>query len=203
MEKLAKESPKEKLHYVDNKEFLKHMKAHISAVHKAKRDSEPLPQVSDFIGLCIMNIANKLANKPNFVNYPFRDEMIADGIENCFMYLNNFNPKKSNNPFAYFTQIIFFAFVRRIQKEKKHLYTKYKMIENTLLHEVPDGDGPQVTKYGSDESDAFMHEFVENFEKGREKKKKARKKKRKEKNSLEEIIDSDESEDTVEDDDGT
>ena len=59
--------------------------------------------------------------------------MICDGIENCFMYINNFNPKKSLNPFAYFTQIIYYAFLRRIQKEKKQLYTKHKMLENSML----------------------------------------------------------------------
>lgn len=184
----AKISKQDKLHYVDNKKFLRHMKEHVKLVRKHKREKLPPPQVSDFIGLCIVNIANKLANRPNFINYPFRDEMISDGIENCLQYLNNFNPRKSNNPFAYFTQIIYFAFVRRIQKEKKHLYTKYKLIENTLLHEVPEMEGVQgPTKYGNEHSDAFMHEFVENFEKGREKKKK-RARKRKEESNLESLI---------------
>ena len=59
--------------------------------------------------------------------------MISDGVENCLQYIDNFNPDKSKNPFAYFTQIIYFAFLRRIQKEKKYLYTKYKASENTNL----------------------------------------------------------------------
>ena len=54
--------------------------------------------------------------------------MISDGVENCLQYLDNFNPTKSNNPFAYFTQIIYYAFVRRIQKEKKQVKVKQKMI---------------------------------------------------------------------------
>lgn len=160
-----------KLHYVNNAEFLKHMKEHITAVKEAKRSKDPLPRVSDYIGECIVNIANKLANKPNFMNYPFREEMISDGIENSLQYLNNFDPNKSSNPFAYFTQIIYYAFVRRIQKEKKQLYTKYRMIEESLLHDIHDVENVSASKYGSDQADANMHEFVENFEKSRELKK--------------------------------
>lgn len=173
-----------KLHYVNNAEFLKHMKEHIAAVNKAKREKKPIPRVSDYIGECIVNIANKLANKPNFMNYPFREEMIGDGIENCFQYMNNFNPKKSSNPFAYFTQIIYYAFVRRIQREKKHLYTKFKLIEESLIHEIADNEHLHQTKYGSDYADMNMHEFVENFEKSQEIKKnktKANKKPKKKK----------------------
>jgi hypothetical protein len=70
-----------------------------------------------------------LSQKPNFANYPFKEEMIGDGIENCLMYAHNFNPRKSKNPFSYFTQIIYFAFLRRIEKEKKQAYVKLKMTE--------------------------------------------------------------------------
>lgn len=162
----------DKKHYVNNPEFLKEMKIHIAAVNKAKRSKAPMPQVSNYIGECIVSIANKLANKPNFVNYPFREEMISDGIENSLQYLNNFNPKKSSNPFAYFTQIIYFAFVRRIQKEKKQLATKYRLIEESLLDLSGESDGINSNgKYGSDYADANMHEFLQNFEKSQAEKK--------------------------------
>ena len=83
-----------------------------------------------------MKIATRLSHKPNFINYSFRDEMICDGIENCMQYIDNFNPEKSNNPFAYFTQIIYFAFLRRIDKEKKQPYIKFKMSERLNLDEA-------------------------------------------------------------------
>lgn len=175
-------------HYVNNAELLKHMKVYVKSVRAAKRNKLQKPQIPDFIGECILAIANKLANKPNFMNYPFRDEMIADGIENTLMYIDNFDPRKSSNPFAYFTQIIYWAFVRRIQKEKKHLYTKYKMIEEKLTHDMNEEDHTFLTQYGSDYSDNYMHEFVENFEKGKEAKKlKAKKKKELD---LDDVIDS-------------
>lgn len=193
---VKEETTKRKLHYVNNPEFLKEMKLHIAAVKKAKKKGDPTPQVSNYIGECIVSIANKLANKPNFVNYPFREEMISDGIENSLQYLNNFNPKKSSNPFAYFTQIIYFAFVRRIQREKKHLATKYRIIEESLIDLAGDTDGINSSqKYGSDYADANMHEFLQNFEKSQEEKKrkiKSSKKKAQKKVGFEKLVTEDE-----------
>ena len=83
-----------------------------------------------------LKIATHLSYKPNFVNYMFRDDMISDGIENCVQYIHNFDPAKSKNPFAYFTQIIHYAFLRRIQKEKKQLDIKNKIIEKTGFDEL-------------------------------------------------------------------
>ena len=117
-----------KEHYVNNKEFLQAMIEYRKMVNKAKRNKQPKPPVTDYIGSCFLKIANHLSYRPNFINYTFRDDMISDGIENCLQYLDNFNPKTSNNPFAYFTQIIYYAFVRRIQKEKKQVTIKNRLI---------------------------------------------------------------------------
>ena len=118
-------------HYVNNKEFLAAMVEYRKSVNKAKRKKQPKPPVTDYIGSCFLKIANHLSYRPNFINYTYRDDMISDGIENCLQYLDNFNPDKSNNPFAYFTQIIYYAFVRRIQKEKKQTVIKQKMIADS------------------------------------------------------------------------
>ena len=93
-----------------------------------KTKQQQKPPVTDYIGECFLKIANHLSYRPNFINYTFRDDMISDGIENCLQYLDNFNPVKSQNPFAYFTQIIYYAFIRRIQKEKKQTIIKHKLI---------------------------------------------------------------------------
>jgi len=122
-------------HYVNNAEFLEAMKTYKKAVNKAKREKLDKPPVTDYIGSCFLKIANHLSYRPNFINYTFRDDMISDGIENCLQYLDNFDPAKSKNPFAYFTQIIYFAFIRRIQKEKKQTNIKYKMIEQGGIDE--------------------------------------------------------------------
>jgi DNA-directed RNA polymerase specialized sigma subunit len=116
-------------HYVNNKEFLAAMVEYKKLVNKAKREGKKDPRVPDYIGECFLKIANHLSYRPNFINYTYRDDMISDGIENCLQYLNNFNPDTSNNPFAYFTQIIYYAFIRRIQKEKKQTTIKQRMIQ--------------------------------------------------------------------------
>ena len=121
------------VHYVNNKEFLAAMVEYRNKVLAAKAEGRQKPRVPNYIGECFVKIANHLAYKANFINYTYRDEMVGDGIENCLMYFENFDVSKSSNPFAYFTQIIYFAFLRRIQKEKKQLEIKNKIIESKKL----------------------------------------------------------------------
>ena len=118
------------VHYVDNKEFLEAMIEFKEICNDAKEKEIERPPVSNYIGECFLKIATHLSYKPNFINYTYREDMISDGIENCLQYVENFNPEKSKNPFAYFTQIIYYAFLRRIAKEKKQTHVKNKMIEN-------------------------------------------------------------------------
>ena len=125
-----------KEHYVNNKEFLAAMVEYRKSVNEAKKAGKDKPPVTDYIGSCFLKIANHLSYRPNFINYTFRDDMISDGIENCLQYLDNFNPSKSKNPFAYFTQIIYFAFVRRIQKEKKQVTIKQKLIMDNNYDDI-------------------------------------------------------------------
>jgi hypothetical protein len=116
-------------HYIDNQQFFEEMREWKTLVNAADKAGTPHPPVTHYIGECFMKIAENLSRKPNFINYPYRDEMISDGIENCLLYAYNFDPSKSKNPFSYFTQIIYYAFLRRIQKEKKQAYIKLKKIE--------------------------------------------------------------------------
>ena len=118
-------------HYVNNKEFLAALEVYIAQVNRAKLNDKEPPQIPRYIGECFLKIANHLSYKPNFVNYMFKDDMICDGIENCVRYIHNFNPEKSKNPFAYFTQIIYYAFLRRIQKEKRQLEIKNKILDKS------------------------------------------------------------------------
>ena len=123
-------------HYVNNKEFLAAIVEYKEKVALAAEKGEAKPRITRYIGECFLKIATHLSFKPNFVNYMFKDDMVCDGIENCVQYINNFNPEKSKNPFAYFTQIIHYAFLRRIQKEKKQLEIKTKIIERSGYEEV-------------------------------------------------------------------
>ena len=133
-------------HYVDNKKFLEAMVIYRDKVNSAKENNRKKPDVTNYIGECFLKIANHLSYRPNFINYTYRDDMISDGIENCLQYMNNFDPAKSTNPFAYFTQIIYYAFIRRIQKEKKQTLVKQKMIQNAGVENIMDqleGDDSQ------------------------------------------------------------
>ena len=137
---------KEKPHYVDNKKFLEAMIEYRDKCEKAEKQGRKKPEVTNYIGECFLKIANHLSYRPNFINYTFRDDMISDGIENCLQNMNNFNPDKSKNPFAYFTQIIYYAFIRRIQKEKKQIQIKSKLIANAGVENMMDqlqGDDQQ------------------------------------------------------------
>ena len=121
---------KKSVHYIDNKEFHKAMIEWKELCKEAEEAGEEKPPVTNYIGECFLKIANGLSYRPNFINYTYRSEMVSDGIENCLQYIHNFDPDKSKNPFAYFTQIIYYAFLRRIQKEKKQTHIKNKIIEN-------------------------------------------------------------------------
>ena len=123
-------------HYVNNKEFLYAIVEYRKKLLEAQELGQPKPRITNYLGECFLKIATHLSYKPNFVNYMFKDDMICDGIENCVQYIHNFNPEKSSNPFAYFTQIIYYAFLRRIQKEKKQLEIKQKIIERSGFDEV-------------------------------------------------------------------
>jgi len=132
MEDTKKEDKKLK-NYINNEEFLDAMNLWKKDVNKAKKTKGKLPPVTDYIGMCFFKIAEHLSHRPNFINYPFREDMISDGVENCLQYAHNFDSKKSKNPFSYFTQIIYYAFLRRIEKEKKQAYIKYRCLEENNI----------------------------------------------------------------------
>lgn len=161
-------------HYINNEDFLKALVDYKAKCEDAKKNGTKEPPIPNYIGECWMKIAEGLSHKPNFINYTYRDEMISDGIENCLMYFNNFNPEKSSNPFAYFTQIIYYAFLRRIQKEKKQLYVKYKatqqagILDEFEMMEFEDGTSKQFELYDN------ISEFIENYEDGRKSKKESK-----------------------------
>ena len=137
-------------HYVNNKDFLYAIVEYKKSVANAEQNGEDRPIITRYLGECFLKIATHLSYKPNFVNYMFREDMISDGIENCVQYINNFDPTKSSNPFAYFTQIVYFAFLRRIAKEKKQLEIKSKILEQSGYDEVFVSDSNVLSKSTSD-----------------------------------------------------
>ncbi len=148
--------------YIDNVKFYDAFVKHKMNCTAAENSGLPTPRLSDYIGKCFMLIAEHLSYKVNFINYPFRLEMVGDAIENCVMAAGNFDPEKSKNAFGYFSKISYWAFLRRIDKEKKQLYVKHKALEQVSIdgfENVNETDKPQPS-----DSD-YMKSFVTTFEK--------------------------------------
>ena len=171
-------------YYVNNKEFLAAVillrdffkdgerlghKSYLESIsyyrsHRDRRTAARFRRCYEYLGDCFWKIATHLSYKPNFVNYMFREDMICDGIENCLQYIDNFDPEKSKNPFAYFTQIIYYAFLRRIQKEKKQLEIKGKILERSGYDEVMHTDTYDGSMSGMNASYSDMGSIKENIE---------------------------------------
>lgn len=184
-------------HYVNNEKFLEEMKVFRQSVIDAKQNNKERPRVPNYIGDCLFKIATHLARKPNFSNYTFKEDMVSDGVENCLLYIDNFDPEKSQNPFAYFTQIIYYAFLRRIQKEKKHLYIKYKSMQNEVINSLIENSGEEFVISGlngamhDSYSEEFIRDFIETFEDNKKNRAVKTKKSKKTKTSLELFMEND------------
>lgn len=159
-------------HYVNNKTLFEVIKTYKESYDNSIKNSTDLPRIPEYIGESILLICNRLSFKPNFINYTYKEEMICDGIENCLAAINNFNPERSTNPFAYFTQIAYNAFIRRISKEKKQTYIKHKNMENMFVFD------DLINEFGHDENNNLYtgnnknNQVIEDFENKIEKLKK-------------------------------
>ena len=151
------------------------VKFHADYLEAVENNQEP-PRVTEFMGRCFLLIATRLINKNNFCGYRFKEDMIGDATIDCVRYAHKFDPNRYNNPFAYFTTVCFYAFVRRIESEKKYLYKKFKLINESeifgLLHDSMDVDEKNIIHdIGYSESAREnMMSFIETYEKKLEKK---------------------------------
>ncbi len=174
MDSSNKPIPKKKINYLDNAELYNDLVKYRKACNKAKREKRKIPVVPESIGEKLLLLAEHISYRNCYINYQFRDDMVSEGVENSLRYIHNVDLKRPN-VFAYFCQIINHAFIRRIQREKGQLYTKYRCIEDTLLND------PRVTQtqYGDEELHQEMLSFMRSYEKN----KKSKQKKKREKSS--------------------
>ena len=172
-------APRKKKHYVNNPDFLEALLEYKKQCDLARDRGKQIPIIPNYLGECIFEISNRLARKPNFSGYAFKEDMIMDGVENCLKYIEKFDGEKSSNPFAYFTQVIWFAFLQRIAKEKKHLYTKLKSSQSMIaLGETHEGGSELMLNMNLDTD--YIDNFIQDYEdkvdrdkaKSKEKKKK-------------------------------
>lgn len=149
-----------KNHYVNNKSLYSSLLHYKALVQDAEEQGKPIPRVSNYIGEAIVLICTRLSNKPNFYGYTYKDDMISDAIIDCVAAVDNFDPDKTNNPFAYFTQIAWFAFLRRIDKEKRQTYIKHKNFENSFLMNQLWSDSENIHLKSND----FSADIIRTFE---------------------------------------
>ena len=161
-------------HYVNNAQMLDAIKQYKAEIVKAREEGREDPRIPEYIGECILKIATRLSRKANFINYSYREDMVLDGIENCMICINSFDPAKSSNPFSYFTQVIYFAFLRRIAKEKKQSYIKGRLIQDMPIDsfELQDHDDDSDFKNAYTAFIQTHSNFDDSFIKKKEKKKK-------------------------------
>ena len=131
---MAKLKPKEKAHYVNNKEFSQAVMDYAVECRDCREKEKQVPKVTDYIARCFIKISEGLSHRPNFVRYTYREEMVMDAVENCLRAIGNYKIETATrtgkpNAFSYFTQICYYAFIRRIMKEKKQQDIKFKFIE--------------------------------------------------------------------------
>ena len=178
--------PKEKPHYVNNAQFSTSVVDYVHSVRKAKKANRKIPIVPDYIAECFLKIAEGLSHKSNFVRYTYREEMVMDAVENCLKAIENYNIEAATrtgkpNAFAYFTQISWYAFLRRIEREKKQQdiklrYINHSGIENFLDNELADGQSASVAQAFVDQLRIRIDEVKEKDAEWKEIVKKERKK---------------------------
>ena len=145
------------IHYVNNADFSQAVVDYVTSANEAKNDNRKIPKVTNYIAQCFLRIAEGLSHKSNFIRYTYREEMVMDAVENCLKAINNYDIEAATrtgkpNAFAYFTQITWFAFLRRIAKEKKQQEVKMKYlassgIENFIMNENGDEVSKQVAEF--------------------------------------------------------
>ena len=178
--------PKEKPHYVNNAQFSTSVVDYVQTVRKAKKANKKIPIVPDYIAECFLKIAEGLSHKSNFVRYTYREEMVMDAVENCLKAIENYNIEAATrtgkpNAFSYFTQISWYAFLRRIEREKKQQdiklrYINHSGIENFLDNELADGQSASVAQAFVDQLRIRIDEVKEKDAEWKEIVKKERKK---------------------------
>ena len=185
-----KVKPKDKPHYVNNREFSDAVNDYVRTLNEARKNNDPHPVVPNYIATCFLKICEGLSHKPNFIRYTYREEMVMDAVENCLKAIENYDIDAATrsgrpNAFSYFTQIAWYAFLRRIAKEKKQFDIKVKFMAEADFSDLVDthehadstGDGYFVEEL-RDRIEVIKHNdtLVKEYAKEERKRKKREKK---------------------------
>ena len=157
---------RQSVHYVNNADFSAAVVEYVKEVRKAKAKKEQLPIVTDYIAECFLKIAEGLSHKSNFIRYTYREEMVMDAVENCLKAIENYNLETATrtgkpNAFAYFTQITWYAFLRRIAKEKKQQDIKLKYLTSSGLETFIEVEGDTLANTVAQQFVDFLKDRID------------------------------------------
>ena len=157
---------RQSIHYVNNADFSAAVVEYVKEVRKAKAKNEQLPIVTDYIASCFLKIAEGLSHKSNFIRYTYREEMVMDAVENCLKAIENYNLETATrtgkpNAFAYFTQITWYAFLRRIAKEKKQQDIKLKYLTSSALETFVEVEGDTLANTVAQQFVDFLKDRID------------------------------------------
>ena len=157
---------RQSIHYVNNADFSSAVVEYVKEVRKAKAKKEQLPIVTDYIAECFLKIAEGLSHKSNFIRYTYREEMVMDAVENCLKAIENYNLETATrtgkpNAFAYFTQITWYAFLRRIAKEKKQQDIKLKYLTSSGLETFVEVEGDTLANTVAQQFVDFLKDRID------------------------------------------
>lgn len=157
-------------YYIDNEKFYEACVAHHLALLESIKLGLPPPRISNYVGDCLLKIAKKMATSRHFNRYSFIEDMTMDAVENCLKYFNNFDPVKYKNPFSYFSQVVYYAFLRRIGQERDAIYNQFKMSQQARfelmgsVENVYDDNYEEVLGSVVNDSTDAMNDFVKKYE---------------------------------------
>jgi hypothetical protein len=150
--------------YVNNAEFLQALIDYKQSIKASEFSGLPKPRVPEYIGECLLKITENIAKRPNFSGYTFIEDMKGDAIQNCLLYLHNFNEDSSKNPFGYFSKIIWYAFLRRIDHESTETYVKFKSLEASPLFTDHKMESKKFVNLNKSVLNENTHHIIEKYE---------------------------------------
>ena len=133
--------------YINNRDFH-------NAIVKYYEDGEK--EISKYLVECFLEIAKRLAQKKQFRYYTYIEDMKQDALVNCIKALRRrrYTSDKSN-PFAYFTTVIYNAYLITIKKENKQKELEEK--------HYTDNRDTLYSNSGNTEADTVMKDFVDDY----------------------------------------
>lgn len=161
--------------YLNNAKFLESLIEYKNKVQEAKDLDLPKPRVPEYIGECILKITENIAKRPNFSGYTFIEDMKGDAIENCLLYLHNFDEAESSNPFGYFSRVIWFAFLRRIEFESTQTYVKFKSLADSELYSNHKFEGKKFLNLNKAVLNENTNHIIEKYEEKKSRRKSEKK----------------------------